>query len=197
MRRLVRKSTFSTTVVSLAVLLAIGAVGQDLSRQAPPPLDFKDCLVLSRRVLPNPFLPMANSFLLVTLYEEKPNEPGDITEDGEYLNVYLVHGYLQLPDRAVGIIYNTQLIVTRWEYRTEEATKTADQWVIADQNRDGLIDNGFFETVVQNPENRVLSEARIELPGKALKKLQSYYEKALHRIEQKAATESAKTCPIV
>jgi hypothetical protein len=155
-----------------------------------PALDLRPSVSLERHLGPNPFSQSEDDYLVITGYEEKLHETGEIKEDGSFLNVYLVNGLLMHPDHPEGIIHDTQLIVSRWAYDRGSATKTAYQWGFAFNESDGLLEKVIYQVIVEDSLNNILSLTEKELPYEEIKKMQPYFDRAMDKMVEKAQEDS-------
>lgn len=180
--------------VVTTLLIAGGAMGDDKSTWRDlPPLVLQTCINLDQKIEPIPVTQARNDFLVVTAYEEKTTRRDEIDENGAFLNLYLVGG-LFMVSRSTGFYYNSQLVVDRLIYDVELATKTDHKWTIVDSNRDGIVDQAVFQTVVKDRQNNVLKVEATAVPEGELEALQSYYEEAINLVRQKRAAGTRGTC---
>ncbi len=184
-----------TIVAALSILLFSGAAGvETVSWWDPPPLVLEQCVGVSRSIAPNPLSSLENDFLAVTAYEERSDSSGEVGGSGRYVNMYLVHGLLVLPGISAGLLHETHLIVTQWLHDVRSGTKTEHQWVFSDMDRDGSLDRLFFQKVVKDAGDRVMSLIEVRVPPEVSQRMQSYFNEAREKIQQKTDEDSGRTC---
>jgi hypothetical protein len=161
-----------------------------------PQLVFNRCVDFTTHVRPNIFSPLANDFLVVSAYEEYPEEAAKTIDfDRRFLNVYLINGILMAQGGHVGIVYNTHLVVDRGTFDVETDTKTIYQWVLSDMDRDGSVDSAKFQTIVKSSEDNVLTAEEVEIPDDDLMEVQTFYNDAVHMMDQKTEEKGkSRTC---
>ena len=178
-------------LLALAMVSGNASVGSEISTWMDlPALDLRLTVSLERHLGPNPFSQSEDDYLVITAYEEKLHEAGEIKEDGSFLNVYLVNGLLMHPDHPEGIIHDTQLIVSRWSYDRGSATKTAYQWGFTFNESDGLLEKVIYQVIVEDSLNNILSLTEKELPYEEIKKMQPYFDGAMDKMVEKAQEDS-------
>ena len=177
----------------LAMVSGSATVGSEISTWMDlPALNLRLSVSLERHLGPNAFSQSEDDYLLITAYEEKVHEAGEIKEDGSFLNVYLVNGLLMYPDYPEGIVHDTQLIVSRWSYDRRSATKTAYQWGFTFNESDGLLERVICQVIVEDRLNNILSLTEEELPSEALRKMQPYFDVAMDKMVEKAQEDSRR-----
>ena len=193
-----KNPTFRVTMAALALasLLVAGKANgaEAITWRDLPTIAFEKCIGLTERFGPHPLITTGIHFLAVTAYEERPNEKGDIKERRSYLNVYVVNDLVAIGEPLMILPLDVHLIVNRWVYDPSSATKTKYQWLFLDKDRDGLVDNATFETIIEDGENNVISVQEVDIPTDEIKNIQDYFKTTLHDILQKVRQERGKTC---
>jgi ADP-glucose pyrophosphorylase len=158
-----------------------------------PPLELQSCIKLSQKIEANITTPIRNDYVVVTAYEEKPEETMEVDESRRYLNLYLVGGLFVLPGR-MGVYFNNQVVVNKLVYDAESDTKTAYKWILADGDRDGIVEDAVLHTVVKDSKNQVLSFDAVSMPNEEVGAVQSYYEHAITLMREKRDYDMGHVC---
>jgi hypothetical protein len=178
--------------VLLAMTMLCG--NASLALQVPTWRDLPDlnlCLSVSleRHLGPNPFSHIDDDYLVITSYEEKIHEAGEINRNEGFLNVYLVNGLFMHPDQPAGVIHDVELIVSKWVYDKDSTTKTVYQWGFTFDESNGLLERVIYQVIVEDACNTILSFAEKDLPEREVRKMQPYFDRAMDKMTEKAQVE--------
>jgi hypothetical protein len=144
--------------------------------------------------MPHPVIRTGRHFLAVTSYEEKPNEKGEISQSGTFLNVYVLNGLAAGGDPPRFSPQEVHLIVDRWAYDQATATKTVYQWLFLDYDRDGLVDRALFQTIVEDSANQVLSNREMQFSGEELGEIHHYFTETVDTVNKKTNQKPSEAC---
>jgi hypothetical protein len=186
----------SSKWIAAGVLLAMTMLcgNASLGLQVPtwrdlPDLNLRLSVGLERHLGPNPFSHIEDDYLVITSYEEKIHEAGEIRENASFLNVYLVNGLFMHPDHPAGIIHDAELIITKWVFDKESGRKTVYQWGFSFDESNGLLARVIYQVIVEDACNRILSLGEEELPPGELGKMQPYFDRAMDKMTEKSLAE--------
>jgi hypothetical protein len=195
MDRQITPTAAKAIFVAISVLLFSGASGEEAPTWSnPPPLILQTCIEVSRGIGPNPFSRLSNDLLAVTAYEEKPETSGEVRGGGEFLNLYLVHGLLVVPGVPAALAHETHLIVGQWLYDGGSGNQTKHEWIFSDLDRDGSLDKLVFKKVVKDASGQVLSLMEVQVPREGLQPMESYFNEARRKMQQRTEEASNRSC---
>jgi hypothetical protein len=174
-------------------------VRKSLSVKELPPIVLERCINVQKFIGRNPFSPMPNEYLLVTKYEEKPEEAGAVKESftpGRALNIYLVHGLRVLKNLGTGIVHGTVLIVKVITTDVKSSCETVREWIFIDEDGDRNVDRGVFRETVREEGKGPIGWKETEFPPDRLNELQAYYEMTTMTLTSKAESGPTERCVI-
>jgi hypothetical protein len=166
----------------------------------PPAFLLEQCVQVQKLIQHNPASPMPNSFLLVTQYEERTDQPEApvAPRPDRAMNMYLVISVLVPPEnQEIGIAQGMGLIVKLSAIDPESSTETVREWILIDNDGDAKIDGGLFrETVNGKGQQASAAPNEIAFPEDRLQTLQIYYERASQALDRKAELGPDGGCKI-
>jgi hypothetical protein len=162
-----------------------------------PPIALENCIEVQKLMGRNPFSSVPNDYLLVTKYEEEPEEAGAVKKGlmpGRALNIYLLRGLLVSKNHAIAIVHDSVLIVKVSTTRAGTSGETVREWILIDSNGDRNIDRGIFRETVLGKGRSPIGSNEVAIPKDHLQKLQAYYEKAAMTLDARAAAGFSEGC---
>lgn len=198
----------------LGILLLVGGLAIAVSKIAPatgrplkppsikdlPPIVLEKCLGVQQVMTRNPFSFLPNDYLLVTKYVENPGKTTPIRKGlnpGRALDIYLLQGVLVWPNRGIGLVHDSVLIVKVSTTSKQTSRRTVREWILIDENGDQRIDKGIYRETVMGKGKSPIASIRVVIPRNLLEAFQAYYEKAVTTLDARAAEGPAGGCVVI
>lgn len=203
--------TFNFSMILAIVLLGAAAIAvsgiapakqkspESFSAKELPPLVLEKCIEVQKLIGPNPSSPLPNDYLMVTQYQEKPEEAGTARKGlipGRAMNIYLVQGVLVSENRHIALLHDSVLIVKVSTSEAKASGETVREWILIDENGDRNIDKGIFRETFAGMGKGLSGSHEVVIPRDRLQELQAYYDEAVATLDTRAAEGRSKDCVI-
>lgn len=195
----------------LGILLLVGCLVFAVSKIAPatgrtlkppsikdlPPIVLETCVGVQQVMTRNPFSFLPNDYLLLTKYEGNPGRTNPVRKGvnpGKALDMYLLQGVLVSPNREIGLVHDSVLIVKVSTISKQTSRKTVREWILIDENGDRSIDKGIYRETVTGKGKSPIASIRVVISRNLLRTFQAYFEKATATLDARAAEGPAGDC---